>query len=373
VADDPQTSVDSMADPYFEPIGPGAFPPLPNDKDIDNDGDDGRPGRDARRFVAAGFVAAGRAAVADVLGTVRTLRFWAVAVAGLCATWAVVAALVLLPGTAGDSTEWVPTPVVAYVMASSLLPATAALVAMHWGMRYWAPAAAGGDPERRIFAAVLAAALRGLVFAVLILTTLLLQAAAAGEPGTAAAISAGVAVVEGALFGGMGVAVAALGWRAGRTRVAGWALALFLVAGSVAAAAFLVPAVRTEEPVTVALNIERAPDGSTVAYECSAVSVGVAEVYRTERVMWLPAASPSVLFVMLAGDAGTGAGLIRSLSAAFQEAADGTQVLCVNGEPRSRDAQRMPMAAVGLLLQAAVAGALLVGAHAAADRRRRSA
>jgi hypothetical protein len=31
------------------------------------------------------------------------------------------------------------------------------------------------------------------------------------------------------------------------------------------------------------------------------------------------------------------------------------------------------MAAVGLLLQAAVAGALLVGAHAAADRRRRSA
>jgi hypothetical protein len=357
-----------MADPYFEPIGPGAFPPLP---DNDNDGD-GRPGRGARRFWAAGLGAAGRAAMADVLGTVRTRRFWSIAVAGLCATWAVVAALVLLPGTAGDSTEWVPAPILAYVMASSLLPASAALVAMHWGMRCYGPPAAGGDPERRIFSAVLAAALRGLVFAVLILVTLLLQAAAAGEPGTVAAISAGVAVVEGTLFGGMGVAVAALGWRAARTRVAGWALALFLVAGTVAAAAFLVPAVRTEEPVTVALNIERAPDGSAVAYECSAVSVGVAEVYRTERVMWLPAASPGVLFVMLAGDIGAEGGLLGSLSAAFQEAADGTQVLCVNGEPRTRDAQRMPMAAVGLLLQAAVAGALLAGASGA-DRRRRSA
>jgi hypothetical protein len=152
--------------------------------------------------------------------------------------------------------------------------------------------------------------------------------------------------------------------------VAGWAMALFFVAGTIAAGAVLLPAVRVAEPVTVALNVERAPDGTLIAYECSAISAGISEVYRTERMMWLPAASPTVVFVMLAGQPGAGAELFGWLSAALQEAADGIQVPCIGGEPRSRDTPRMPMAASGLLLQSAVAGVLLASAHRAASRRR---
>lgn len=374
MADDPQASTDSRSEPYFEPIGAGAPGPLPDEDQYDGDGDgdgdnDGRLDGNARSGATA-FRFGVRRAAADWLAGMATLHFWAVAAGTICATWALVAALVLLPGTAGDSPEWVPAPLFVYLTASALLPATAALAAMHWGMTCYARMAAEGTLPGNLFSAVLAAAFRGLVLALLILLSLLLPAAAAAQSGTVAAISAGVAAVEGAFFGGMGVAVAALGRRTVPARVAGWALALFLVAGTVTAGALLVPAVRTEEPVTVALNVERAPDGRWVSYDCSGIPAGVSEVHRTERIMWLPAASPSVVFLMLAGEPGVGAELLRWMSAALQEAADGTQVPCVNGEPRSRDAPRMPLAAVGLFLQGGVAAALLSGAHTVADRRR---
>ncbi|WP_411375448.1 hypothetical protein ACLH0K_03330 [Arthrobacter sp. MPF02] len=168
----------------------------------------------------------------------------------------------------------------------------------------------------------------------------------------------------------MGAGIAALGRGAAGRRIFGWLLALFLVFGTVVAGSLLVPAVRSEEPVTVALNVQRSPDGTLTAYECSGIPAGTTEVYRTERIMWLPALSPGVVFVMLAGQSGSGPEPLWWLSSAFQEAADGPQVPCVNREPRSPDAVRMPVAAVGLLLQAVLAGALLAGAHAAAARRR---
>lgn len=357
--DDQQPAVDSLSEPYYEPIGPGsgmAFKP-----EMDDDGG-GRRTSAIRAAVLAG--------VAGWLVGLRSRRFWMVALGAMCATWAAVAGLVLLPGPAGDTTDWLPVPGLVYLLASLLLPATAALTAMHWGMSAYSRAATGDFPGSRILSSTLTAALQGLVLALLILLTLLLQARAADQPGTVAAVSAGVAAVEGTIFGGMGAAVAALGRHRIRTRAAGWALALFLVAGTVAAGAVLLPAVRVAEPVTVALNVQRAPDGTLLAYDCSAISAGISEVYRTERMMWLPAASPSVVFVMLAGQPGAGAELFGWLSAALQEAADGTQVPCIGGEPRSRDMPRMPMAAAGLLVQAAVAGVLLGWAQRVASRRR---
>lgn len=356
--DDRQSPVDSLSEPYYEPIGVGSgvvFEP---------DTDDGSSGR------VPIFGAAVLAGAAGWLAGMRSLRFWMVALGALCATWAAVAGLMLLPGPAGETTDWLPAPALVYVLASLLLPATAALTAVHWGMSAYRRVTAGDVPGAGILAAALTAALQGLVLALLILLTLLLQAGAANQPATIAAVSAGVAAMEGALFGGIGVAVAALGRHHIRTRVAGWALALFLVAGTIAAGAFLLPAVRVVEPVTVALNVERAPDGTPVAYQCSAISAGISEVYRTERIMWLPAASPSAVFVMLAGEAGDGAELFGWLSAAMQEAADGTSIPCIGGEPRSKDTPRLPMAAVGILLQGAVAGVLLGSAHRVASRRR---
>ena len=359
MADDQQYGAKSVPEPYFEPIGPRSAEWV-----RPADDDDG-----GARIRGPGLRAEVLGAAADWAASLGTLRFWAVAVGSLCATWVVVAGLVLLPGPGGDSAEWMPVPMLTCVLASSLFPVSAALTAVHWGMSAQG-GAAGPERARSFPAAVLAGALRSLVFALLILMTLLMQAAAAGLPGTMAAISAGVAAVEGPIFAGMGVAVAALARHRILGRFAGWSLALFLVAGTVAAASLLAPAVRSEEPVTVALNVVRAADGTPVAYECSGISAGTVEVYRTERITWLATASPSVVFVTLAGQSGAGAEMLGWLSAALQEAADGTGVPCVNGEPRSQDSPRSPLAALGLLLQAGVAAALLAAAHSAAARRR---
>ncbi|MFJ6077660.1 hypothetical protein ACIQC0_05030 [Pseudarthrobacter sp. NPDC092419] len=227
----------------------------------------------------------------------------------------------------------------------------------------------GGRAGVRILGAAVTAGLQGLVLALLILVTLLVEAGAARQPGAVAAVSAFVAAGEGFVFGGMGAAVAAIGRTPVLKRIVGWALALFLVAGTVAAAAALAPATRSDEPVTVALNVKHAPDGISVSYQCSSVAAGLREVYHTDRIMWLPAASPSVLFVMLAGQSYGNEGLLGWLSGTLQEAADGTAVPCVNGEPRSGDALGMPVAAVGLLLQAGIAAGLIGWAHALSGRR----
>lgn len=54
---------------------------------------------------------------------------------------------------------------------------------------------------------------------------------------------------------------------------------------------------RPVEPVTVAVNVQWGPAGTRQAYQCSEVPAGVAEVYHTERIMWLAAFSPSVVFL----------------------------------------------------------------------------
>ncbi|WP_235423585.1 hypothetical protein [Pseudarthrobacter chlorophenolicus] len=367
--DQRQPSGSPAPEPFFEPIGrdpgpPGADPSgSPNT--WDDDGDDG--GRTAGPALRAAVLSA----VVAWRGSMVSLRFWAVAVGAACAAWALAAGLVwALAAAEGDQAGLVPASPLIYVLASSLLPAAAALVGMHWGMACQLRRAADGEPYGGFLPAVLATALQCLVFAVLVLVSLLIQAAVAGGPGSVAATAAGLAAGEGILFGAMGVAVAALVARPVLANVAGWVLGLFLVAGTLVAGALLVPAVRSEEPVTVALNVHRDADGTPVAYECSQIPAGTVEVYRTERIMWLPPVSPIVVLMMLAGEPGPGQELPGWLSAELQTAADGTRVPCVNGEPRNLDSPRMPLAAAGLLLQAGLTGVLLGGAHVAASRRR---
>lgn len=359
MAGDPKSSLDSVPEPYFEPIGAGTGGL--SGPGMENDG-----GTHCRAPIVRAAVLAGASRWVAGLGS---FRFWATALGMLCATWAGVAGFVLLSGQGGDSTRWLAAPVLAYLLACSLLPAAAALAAMHWGMSACRLHPSGGRAGARVLAAAVTAGLQGLVLALLILGTLLAEAGAFGQPGSAAVVSAAVAAAEGFIFGGMGAAVAAIGRHPVLKRISGWALALFLVAGTVAAGAALVPATRSEEPVTVALNVERAPDGTSVDYQCSTVSAGLREVYHTDRIMWLPAASPSVVFVMLAGKYGGDAGVLGWLSGALQEAADGTGVPCVNGEPRSGETPGMPLAVVGLFLQAGIAAGLIGWAHGVTGRR----
>jgi hypothetical protein len=144
----------------------------------------------------------------------------------------------------------------------------------------------------------------------------------------------------------------------------------------------LFPAVRAEEPVTVVLNIERGPDGVPVAYDCAAEIVGVAEVFHTERIMWLAAPNPMMIFVMVAAGAEGGSdayadytsalggpGVLGWFPMALQATADGTQVPCVNSEPKAAGSFQTPLAAMGLAMQGGLAVGLLAAGHHAARRR----
>lgn len=360
MADDQQ--LPAFPDPLVEKIGfrQGGWTAAPEDGAQDDDDD---TPRDGPRFRVAV-----RAAALDWWVSVRSLRFWSVTVLAACAMWLPVLFLVWLPGSGGGPAGPLPWALPAFMVALVLLPAAAALLAVHWGMTSYR--------ERRLqdtspgaLVPVLAATMRGLVFVLLILPGLLAVGAVAGPSGTMPAVSVTVAAAEAVVFGALGVAVASIVRNAVRATALGWLLGLFLVAGNLATVALLVPAVRSEEPVSVAMNVQRAQDGGLLAYDCSPIPAGVKEVYRTERIMWLAASSPSVVFVVLAGGDGEGRELFGWLSSTLQEAADGSQVPCVNGEPRSKDSVRMPMAAVGLLVQSGLAGVLLGSARAVSRRR----
>lgn len=356
VSDDQQLPTDPAADPYVERIGP--WPD--GQPSAQDDGDAPRNGPEVRAVL--------REAALEAWTASRSLRFWLVTAGAACAVWLAALLLVWLPGSGGDPAGWLAAPVLTFMVALVLLPAAAALLAAHWGT-HCCRGRRGNDPAPGVWPAILAAIMRSLVFVSLVLAGLLAQAAAAGQPATLAAVSAGVAAAEAVFFGAIGAAVAILVRNAGAATVVTWLLALFLVGGNLIAVALLAPGVRAEEPVTVAINVQRAEDGTPVAYECSPVPAGVKEVYRTERIWWLAAPSPSVVFIMLAGGEGSGKELFGWLSSQLQEAADGSQVPCVNGEPRSRDAVRMPVAAAGLVIQAGLAGALVGGATVASRRR----
>ncbi|WP_285247323.1 hypothetical protein [Pseudarthrobacter sp. efr-133-R2A-89] len=309
-----------------------------------------------------------RAAAVDWWRVVHTLRFWSSTMGAAVAMGVVVGTLSLLFGGADEPAGSMP--VTAYLLALLLLPAASAFVAMHWGMDCWRRSVGPGWPAGLV-APIVASIMRSLVFAVLILAVLLALAAMAGQPAAPAAVSAVVAAVEAGFFSGMGTAVASLVRNRAWAGVAGWFVALFLVAGGIGTCVLLLPAVRSEEPVTVAMNVQQAQDGTFLAYECSRVQAGTTEVYRTERIMWLAASSPSVVFVMLAAGQDAAKEPFGWLSSRLQEAADGTQVPCVNGEPLGGEATHVPLGATGLLIQGVVAGALVAGARMASKRRLR--
>jgi hypothetical protein len=221
-------------------------------------------------------------------------------------------------------------------------------------------------------AALFAVAARGLVVAALALLLLLVLAGPAGVPGTIAATTAGVIVLEFAVFGAIGAGSSGLFRRRMWASVAGWTVAGVLVVGNVVAVWAWWPAVRAEEPVSVAMNVDWGPNGTREAYDCAAELSATAEVFHTERIVWIMAANPTVMFVMLAGRSTDGEEMPGWIPRSLQEAADGTQVPCVNAKPRAKNASGMPLELIGLATQGVLAGAFLAGGQVAARRRSRS-
>jgi hypothetical protein len=151
--------------------------------------------------------------------------------------------------------------------------------------------------------------------------------------------------------------------------VVGWSVAGFLVAGNVVAVWALFPLVRADEPVAVAMNVDWGPGGTREAYDCAPDLSATAQVFHTERIMWIMAGNPTVIFVMLADRGTAEEGMPEWIPGSLQEAADGTQVPCINGEPRIKNVSGMPLELIGLATQGVLAGACLIGGQVAARRR----
>ncbi len=363
VADDERQYADRAGgEPVYEAIGPGW------NSGTAGSGDDAewapQPAGLARVALSL--------AVGDLLGSFRSLRFWLVAAAVPLATSLSALAFLEVAAPPGEllpeEARWL-----GYLFAAAMMPASSALLAVRWGLlgrrRLSArKQPAGMDPGP--LAPFLSVAARGLVVASIALVLLLVHAGVAGvsAAGTAGA-SAGVVALEFAVFGAVGAGASALLSRRLWAAMVGWTVAGALVVGNAVAVWALMPAVRADEPVTVAINVVWGSDGTRDAYECSTELVGLAEVFHTERIVWLVAANPTVLFAMLASDGDAGNEGLGGMPGALQEAADGTQVPCVNAEPRTKDTVRMPLEVIGLATQGVLAGGFLAVGQLAARRR----
>lgn len=121
--------------------------------------------------------------------------------------------------------------------------------------------------------------------------------------------------------------------------------------------------------LVVAVNIERDDLGRPVSWECLPESRGLVEVYHTERIVWLAAGNPLVIFALLAGQTEPREDSLAWLPGELQNAAEGSQVPCVEGRERQETGAELPLAAAGVALQLGVAGAFLGGGQFAFGRR----
>lgn len=369
VADDERQHADRPSEePVYEAIGPGWNSGTPGSED-----DAGWAPQPAGPVRVALSLAAG-----DVLASFRTMRFWLVAAAVPLAASLFALALVGVAAAPAEMPQeearwW------GHLLAAAIMPASTALLALHWGLQGHRRLQGRRLPSARKLPAgqdtgplapFISVAARGLVVAVTALIVLMLHAGLAGvpAPGTAG-VSAGVVVLEFAVFGGIGAGASALLSRRLWAAIIGWTVAGALMVGNVVAVWALLPAVRDDEPVTVAMNVVYGPSGTPEAYECSSEVVGLAEVFHTERILWLVAANPVVMFAMLASDGPASDERLGWIPDALQEAADGTSVPCVNAEPRTKDTARMPLEVTGLGIQGVLAGAFLAGGQLASWRR----
>ena len=340
-------------EPVYEVIGAGRLnPPAAEDED----GPPGGPG--------AAQVILGQA-LADIAGSVRSGRFWwqgtmiLLASLGAALSTVVVATGGNLPPDAFGG---------AYILAAALLVVVSCVLALWWGRH------PGKTEEGRKLTGAgpflhwTVACGRGAVFAALSAFFLLGLALATKSSPAVAGVAAGLALLEFLVFGAIGAGT--LWWFSKNTgRVVAWSAALLLLAGNVIAVAVLLPAVRTSEHVLVTVNIERDDSGRLVSWQCLPELRGSAEVYHTERIAWIAATNPLVLFGVLAAESGSQDDALAWLPGEMQNAADGSQVPCVEGQERDRTAVESPLAAIGIALQMAVGGVFLAGGSIAARHK----
>jgi hypothetical protein len=279
-------------------------------------------------------------------------------------SWAIAILLVILFVTGGtyppEAHVW------AYLFTTALLVLGASLLAFHWGLS--SRGAANGSGSAGLLNAWFFAAARGMVFTAASAVGLLILAAGSNAPAELAGAAATVMAVESFVFAG--VAAGAAWWFPGRAgSVLAWSVGAFLLVGNIAAVTALLPAVRSYEAARVVINVQRDEFGRTVSYECSPEFAGIVEVVHTERVVWLAASHPLAVFALLAGEASPGTAVLGWLPAEFEAAAAGSRVPCTESATMEENEVQVPLAIIGVAIQFATAGGLLLAGRAASRRR----
>jgi hypothetical protein len=256
-----------------------------------------------------------------------------------------------------------------YMLTAAKLVLVSCVLAVRWGyVRY----SAGQNPVGRTVDGPLldwaCSSAKGLVFASVSVVFLLLLALWSDSSPAVAGVTYVLVMLEVLVFGGIGAGAGR--WFEGqRGRVLAWGVAALLLVGNVVAVIALLPSVRAYEPVLVAINIQRDEFGTVTSYRCSPEFRGIAEVYHTERIFWMAASNPMVILALIAGEAEPKENALDWLPGELQNAAEGTQVPCVEGQERENTGAEMPLALIGVGTQSGAAGILLAGGNRAARRR----
>ncbi|QHK21466.1 hypothetical protein GU243_19155 [Pseudarthrobacter psychrotolerans] len=348
---------DPAADePLYEPIGAGKI----QDDDEIYAGDATSPGGVQVRLLVI-------SALATALLTVRSGRFWweSAAILGLC--WGAGTLLVIAVVAGGDlppeSHAWV------YVLTAAMLVLVSCVLAVRWGAVR--PGAAPDPADAGVAGPLLGwvrCGAKGLIFASVAVVFLLLLSFWSESSPAVAGVSFALMILEVMVFGGIGAGAAR--WFEGQGgTVLAWSVAALLLVGNVVAVIALLPSVRAYEPVVVAINIQRDEFGRVISYRCSPEFRGIAEVYHTERIFWMATSNPMVILALIAGEAEPKENALDWLPGELQNAAEGTQVPCVEGQEREKTGAEMPPALIGIGTQSGAAGILLAGGHRAARRR----
>ena len=342
-----------VEEPVYEVIGAGGTIPAAAEDD-----DSLPPSPGAARVVL-------RQALVDVARMVVSGRFWRQSATIFLASLAA-GLLTVMVATGGDVPPDAPGGV--YVLAAAILVPVTCVLAIRWTRHRGRTDEDGEFPAEGPFLAWTVACGRGVVFTLLAALFLLCLAYATESSPAVAVIAAAVALWEVLVFAAIGAGT--LWWFGKNTgRAVAWSAAFLLLLGNVLAVAALLPAVRTSERVLVAVNIERDGAGQMVSWQCLPELRGFTEVYHTERIAWIAASNPLILFSMLAGESGSQDDTLAWFPGAMQEAADASQVPCVEGRERDGAADGVPLAAVGIGVQAGVGGVFLGGGYAATRRR----
>ena len=353
VGDERQDEGPRVEEPVYEVIGAGRRNPEAAGDDFDVPGGPGA----ARALLGHAF--------GEIARSVRSGRFWLQSATILLASLGT-ALLVLIVANGGavppDAARG------ACILTAAILVVVSCVLALTWARRPGMTEAIREHPAAGPFLYWAVACGRGAVFAVLAALFLLALAYTTKSPPAVAGVAAALVLLEVLVFAAVGAGT--LWWFSPTTsRVVAWSAAFLLLVGNVLAVAALLPTVRTTERVLVAVNIERDDSGRLVSWQCLPELRGFTEVDHTERIVWIAASNPLVLFGLLAVGSGAEDDALVWLPGEMQNAADGSQVPCVEGQERDRTAMELPLAAVGIALQMSMGGLFLAGGSRAAGNK----